>query len=50
MRCPNCDNKFDADKTDTCQICDTPVVSVTCPECSGVYDPTIYGEDNCPYC
>jgi rRNA maturation endonuclease Nob1 len=49
-RCLTCDTKFDDDEMDECPACDTPVISKTCSECQGVYDPTFYGEDNCPYC
>lgn len=49
-KCINCNTKFDADEMDECPKCKTPVISKTCNACQGTYDPTFYGEDNCPYC
>lgn len=50
IKCQKCLSKFDDDEHDVCPVCETPVVNQECPDCQGVWDPTIYGEDNCPYC
>lgn len=48
--CSNCQTKYDADETDNCPTCGTPIINETCPDCGCVYDPTFYGENNCPMC
>jgi NAD-dependent SIR2 family protein deacetylase len=46
--CQTCTFKFEADETDTCPICNTPIESQKCTDCGGLFDPHIYTD--CPFC
>ena len=47
-KCETCGNKFEADETDTCPVCNTPIESQLCTDCGGVFDSEMYVD--CPFC